>query len=362
MDYENVGKELILEIEQATTDLKLLIKKSLTDFVSINNTRREATMLIDEVYEYVIKYGDDYETMANQTKESLTKCFNEWYAQALQTLKEMGATPFIRNVRSLIRGDDRKGLNAYILNENGKMVKARVDASELRKYITSHKFAAGQLMIDDYKKKMNVAMVEIAKERPTLTGINKNGKRYTLSLRNLAEMKTRYEAKQEDMERLRKAGINLVIASQHVDSSKRCEPWQGRVYSLDGSSGRTKDKHRWSYIPLKVAIDNGFLGYNCRHRVVKYMENMDKPKPIPTSVIKHERKVDATQREYEREILRAQNLEKMDLENSNKWAKTAKQLFLEYQKYSKQNERAFYPWRCGIEKGNKLERVRHKDN
>lgn len=72
------------------------------------------------------------------------------------------------------------------------------------------------------------------------------------SLRNLAEMEVRYNDHLQSIEALKAAGERLVVCSAHADCSDRCAPWQGRVYSLDGTSG-VIDGHR--YVPLEQATD-----------------------------------------------------------------------------------------------------------
>lgn len=104
------------------------------------------------------------------------------------------------------------------------------------------------------------------------------------SLRNRAEMEVRYAKHQADIDALRSAGVKIVIASSHIDASARCRPWQGRVYSLDGTTGTTADGR--PYIPLETATDiyyttragitykNGLLGFNCRHFLVPYKDGL----------------------------------------------------------------------------------------
>lgn len=65
-----------------------------------------------------------------------------------------------------------------------------------------------------------------------------------------AEMEVRYQAHEENIESLRRGGNNLVVCSVHADCSDRCSKWQGRVYSLDGTSGVTPDGKR-QFIPLE---------------------------------------------------------------------------------------------------------------
>ena len=93
------------------------------------------------------------------------------------------------------------------------------------------------------------------------------------SLRNRAEMEARYNGHLENIKELAEQGNRLVIASTHNDCSERCREWQGRVYSLDGTSGKTDDGR--DYVPLEEATDvwyqtkagkwykNGLLGFNC---------------------------------------------------------------------------------------------------
>lgn len=73
------------------------------------------------------------------------------------------------------------------------------------------------------------------------------------SLRNLSEMEVRYNTHLKEIESFRASGTKLVVASSHADCSDRCSEWQGRVYSLDGTSGATDDGKQ--YVPLETATD-----------------------------------------------------------------------------------------------------------
>ena len=179
------------------------------------------------------------------------------------------------------------------------------------------------------------------------------------SLRNLAEMETRYQAHLERIEELKASGIKLVVCSSHADCSDRCAPWQGRVYSLDGTYG-VVDGHR--YVPLELATEiyyttkagrtykNGLLGFNCRHELRPYEGQL-----LPT-ISAEERKaeyaVTLRQRAMERAV-RRKRVEALMLKDINKtWyleaRKKAAALYANYMKFSKENERAFYPMRTAI--------------
>ena len=97
----------------------------------------------------------------------------------------------------------------------------------------------GLAIIDDYQKKVRTAVKELADDPAGLTRIDKNGKPYKINLRNFAEMRVRYTENLKDVAELKSKGTKLVWTSSHQDASPRCAPWQGRLYSLDGTSGKS---------------------------------------------------------------------------------------------------------------------------
>lgn len=181
------------------------------------------------------------------------------------------------------------------------------------------------------------------------------------SLRNKAEMQVRYEKHLTDITDLKASGVKLVICSTHTDCSERCRPWQGKVYSLDGTSGTTDDGR--SYQPLENATDvyyttksgktykNGLLGFNCRHYLVEYENGLRFGKQSEAEERK-EYAVTERQREYERDIRRykVEAIEKRG--NDEQGYKTAvaayKRLTNEYIEFSKAHGRAYYKSRIRI--------------
>ena len=132
------------------------------------------------------------------------------------------------------------------------------------------------------------------------------------TLRNLAEMHVRREYQQTSIKQMRANGVKLVWASTHVDCSKRCFPWQGKLYSLDGTYGKTETGV--SYQPLENAVNvsyttrsgktymNGLLGFNCRHRLIPYNDKQEPPKGFTREQTEKAVKLDEQQRKMEREI------------------------------------------------------------
>lgn len=134
------------------------------------------------------------------------------------------------------------------------------------------------------------------------------------SLRGRAEAEARAAENEEQLSSLKQSGVKLVVVSAHADCSDRCKPFQGRVYSLDGTSGVTDDGRKFE--PIERATDvyvtskrsgktwkNGLLGFNCRHRLLPYKSGLEIPPPSEEKR-KRECAITERQREIERNVRR----------------------------------------------------------
>lgn len=143
-----------------------------------------------------------------------------------------------------------------------------------------------------------------AASRPYLLNVNQ---------RNIVEMGIRFAKYQEQKRRLIEKGVTIVYVPPHANCSKRCQPFQSRLYSLDGTRGSVDGRQ---YIPIEEVADNvtvhgkkdpsrvyaaGLFAYNCRHTMVAYEEGQNL-EVIPKDVIEQQRKIEVEQREREREI------------------------------------------------------------
>lgn len=137
------------------------------------------------------------------------------------------------------------------------------------------------------------------------------------SLTAHTERKMRYDSQSEMVEDLQNQGVKLVICDTHSDCSDRCFPWQGRVYSLDHTTGTTQDGKK--YVPLETATEifvttksgrvwkNGLIyGFNCRHKLSPYHEGM-KANNVSKKEQQKQNKLTEKQRFYEREIRKAKD-------------------------------------------------------
>ena len=215
--------------------------------------------------------------------------------------------------------------------------------------------------IGEFQKTYMIRVTEAFKTLAGQNALDPNDVTKRNSLRNLAEMQVRYERHQEEIDRLRETGEKIVACSVHADCSARCAPWQGRLYSLDGTSGVTKDGRR--FIPLEVATDqyyttkarktykNGLFGFNCRHKLVPYKIGMVIPS-VSAEEQKREYAITRRQRELERDVIKYRELALMykgvDQENYRYARNSAQAIYAKYKRFSEQNHRAYYPDRVKI--------------
>jgi len=64
-----------------------------------------------------------------------------------------------------------------------------------------------------------------------------------VNLRNVAEMEVRHLHQQKELTALREGGTRLVWIEPHANCSKRCEKYQGKLYSLDHTYGEIEGEH-----------------------------------------------------------------------------------------------------------------------
>lgn len=182
-----------------------------------------------------------------------------------------------------------------------------------------------------------------------------------VSLRNIAEMQVRQERHQQEIQDIVEAGDDLVWIVPHANCSERCEPWQGKLYSISGIYGEIDGI---KFQPLSNATDiyettksgkvykNGCIsGFNCRHILQPYIKGF-KPTEIPANVIDKQREVDRTQRYLERGVRtwkeRALLFKGIDDKRYIYSKNKAKEWNERYIDYSRDNQVAYYPSRTDI--------------
>lgn len=91
-----------------------------------------------------------------------------------------------------------------------------------------------------------------------------------------AEVDAMRHRQEAQIEAIAASGNKLVLVSSHADCSILCQPYQGRLYSLDGTSGIASDGR--SYTSLLDAIGPTKLMHRyCKHTFLPYKPNVAAP-------------------------------------------------------------------------------------
>lgn len=355
---EGLNWQTIL-IEEAETELKVIVKQAVLrglPFAQVNA----------QVIRAVNKYIAEIEII--ELKERSRKILYDY------------ATREYWRIKDAVRGFNLSLFDLMILTATNKCVKG-AQAREIRRAVArSPSFNLRGITANNAVTETDTGYYEIGQALQTYsktymalvekafnelaTSTARDSYASNVSLRNIAEMTVRYDKHVEELSRLKANGVRLVWTSTHANCSKRCEPWQGKLYSLDGTSG-TIDGIR--YRPLEVATDiyyttkagkiykNGIIsGFNCRHYLIPY-EKGNKPVEVPAKVVERQREINERQRELERDIRRYRDLALVYKSVDKVKYTTYRQLAIdknnEYITFSRKNKVAFYPSRTKIFKG-----------
>lgn len=341
-------------LQDAQTDIKTAIKNGFLNNLPADKLRSAVKDIIDKAINRIRS-----PTLQQDGRRSLMTFADRLYDKARVASSSIPAValPYIVILMRGITSTNATG--KYYKPQSStekKAVRFLVDNGELS-YDTLAKGVPLQEFQKTYMGRVDDVLGALAEENAK----DPNDYRGYNSLRNLAEMQVRYENHQQSITDLKASGTRLVVCSVHGDCSDRCAPYQGRVYSLDGSRGRTKDGR--DYVPLEEATDiyyttkagrtykNGLLGFNCRHKLYPYEEGMVIP-----SVTKEEQQreyaITQTQRRLERDVIHARE-EALAYKGANQklygeWRQQAIKCDKVYREFSKAHNRPYYPDRTKI--------------
>lgn len=344
---ENVAKDSVLNVENASTKIKVEIIKCVNSNISKEETLKRCKLIIAEA---TINVSDPSQKLevANSLYGLAQKTYYDFYRAikllGLATYKELITKGLIDNPQEfneLLKSGGIQGMNTMF--------------DRMRNKTDINKKAVVPI-IEDYNKKVNTVLRGISADAPIV--VDKNGKK--LSLRNLSEMTVRYKENMEEVARFKQEaetdGTRFVWISSHPNCSPRCSQWQGRLYSLDG----TKGTHNGiSFVPLEDAMEanggNGCIsGYNCRHELIPYVEGKNiAPQKYTSYEIKKQYAIDQKQRMMEASIRATKKMELLERANGNseeasKLRVKSQILTKKYEIYSLKNGRSFNRWRCQV--------------
>lgn len=302
---ENLREQTII-IEDCTAELKSLINKRVFDGTTFANYVKEADKLIDKALKEMS--DDGLKRMAlERLKLFARKEFNR--LRSVLIIKPSFSFVALGLVLAIFNNEEVwKKERAYRKLQRIEPTLAP-EPPNFTQGLGTRSFAnMGMPMrryMKDYMDIVNETSAFLAKDRAKDEG--------GLSLRLSSEIYVRNKWQEDNLQQLKSSGKRLVWISSHVNCSERCQAYQGRLYSLDGTKGRTADGH--NYVPIEVATEryettksghrwrNGTLtGFNCRHYTIDYEENGVTPLTYDDRAVEKARAIETKQRELERKV------------------------------------------------------------
>lgn len=275
---------------------KVIVKDILSGIAKIDTFRKLRSVIL--AFSAKITDKELRETFETSLAKNCVKIYDDFYEQVMSIGAALGYP-----LAALLYKEQSKSKRA-----KGATFPQPVADDHYLPLSPPDEIVEGRLELPNYHKKVKAEIARLVKELADKDMKAPSG----AVLRNIAEIQVRHAAQLESIDEMKRLGIKLVWASTHLDCSKRCFKWQGRLYSLDDTYGTTDTGV--SYIPLSVAVDvyyttrsgktykNGLLGFNCRHRLIPYKDEQNPPKCYTRAQTAAAYALDQQQRALERQI------------------------------------------------------------
>ena len=362
--------------EKVADDLKIEIKNYALESVL---KHRKESVIFDHVEKLLDEFLEEFDEEEIEVGRRHVEELREFARAAYDRVKDaVGTMPTPLFVAALaspetvsVQRKEEIGRHAMVDFAIGNKAASRIAREAMRAAVkdpNAIQYSRATSADDYYRDVHKQVKAFIEDEFPAMKQArNYSGK---VSARNIAEMTIRYRKYLDDRAALEAKGVKLVFVPPHSNCSKRCQKWQGRVYSLDGTSGSINGRQ---YVPIENAVDKvtytspntgkvypaGLFSYNCRHQIKEYKDGQN-IEVIPASRIAKEREIEQKQRQMERQIRKAKEMEQTFqtlnraspnadvLRKAREARKKAHDLSLAYEAYSRKNGVPFYRERTRI--------------
>lgn len=234
--------------------------------------------------------------------------------------------------------------------------------------------AKGTPYVSNYGREVKKTIQQLAND-PTTT--YEPGK-HPISLWQKAELDVRYSNQMDNLEDLKKQGVQYAWLSSHPNCSKRCESWQGELVAINKHAKSPQkrvnknfnynkssfvvgeiDGHKVYSLPDIMDVDgpygyknNIYNGFNCRHHLIPY-NGQNGPNDYDEKDVAKQRQIEAQIREMERKIrqLKTQALlykQSGQINVAKSIEKSVKILIENYKRFCETNGYAWYQYRINI--------------
>lgn len=367
MDKE-IEKKRVLIVEDATTRLKKIVFDGMMLGQSKTYLKQQAVNLINET-EKKLKEIDTDTDFITSVKLALQQSFLRWYYQVITTLKKVEKKDNLGIVSKTIKQLEssvqiKEGTDAFVVGgSQDNAVVGKTEITNLREYMTIYE-EGGLGRYVDYGSIIKKNIVDITGEinEGSLSLTDSLGRKK--SIRNMAEIKARYDLITDDLKKIKASGVQYVVATAHANASERCSWWQGKIFLIDldlatremGQYGGVKPKQTIlgyidskPYYSLKEACENGFLSYNCQHRLVKYYKGVHIPK---YNIVEVNRKRQLSQKQrYLENMIRKKKMAEVNAitpQDRQQAINESKAYQEEYKNFCEANNLTYYEWRTRI--------------
>ena len=389
-------EELIMIVENATSQLKLLIQKGISSNLAQALILNECYNLISETEKELKKQTNDKEFIAEQIKglNSLLVRWTNYYLLGLNKIANQEHSAILKEILDNYKLLNKEGTPIKPLRNGGltivsqspkDMYLANEGIDNIRDLMTNPQ-EGGVGRYVDYGKKLREEISRLQEQYALDPASVSDAKGNKKNLRAMAEIKVRYDLISDD---LKGKDVKYVMATSHPNASERCSWWQGKLFKVDidvesrqmyqyskeksQSLCKPLPKEEWidgiETYSLKTAVECGFLSYNCQHRLIKYYKGVKAPQ---YNLVEVERKRNETtiQRALENKVRQTKMIEKVNgrnclIERKNPYTKQMEvfkasdySVIMQdyYKDYCQRHGLTQYTWRLRItqeERGNK---------
>lgn len=313
--------KLTLIIETANTRVQEIINESLM----LGYTKLYAKSLVIQLVnktEKELEENGASEYLIENTKIAILKAFMKGWLQVITILENKLDNDNLGFIGKIIEQMQTKaplnlkadsGITIDIYENNIGIAKAGI--KNLRDFVTDTELGGTSRFVN-YKTMLQNTIIEVKDKIASGVLTLEDSLGRTKSIRNMAEIETRYKMINEDLKRQGVENGSFVVASTHQDASERCSWWQGKIFLVDlDVASRPMGEYNGKeptqtvlghidgkeYFSLKQACENGFLSYNCQHRLIKYYKGIA-PVEYSFASVEKARELTIRQRQMENTI------------------------------------------------------------
>lgn len=356
------SNNIFIDVNSVEVKLKSIIIHK----INLGNSKSFVLKLcLDEINNFAKKLrrklikDEDIESLVRDVKQYAITTIEKYYKKVLILTPALIASAY-----TLCKEDKKnfKSLNSIV---DARNMLYKLEFSSIK---NQDSLKRAYPPIESYISKVKEAMNEIISDDITEAPIiNRRTKKsyYGRKIFAKAERIVRGANINQKLNDLIAQGVTLVYVPAHANCSKRCEPFQGKYYTLDHTT-KTLDGH--IFVPIENATDiyvttksgrvwkNGLFGFNCRHEPIPYTKAFVEPNKIPAKVISRQRNIEKKQREMERKIYNFLRLSfvyeqspiKADKVIANQYKQLANGLINHYRSFCHSNKVPYYPDRFNI--------------